>query len=289
MLALTVLTFPQWVTIGGTILSLVVLEGLLSADNALVLAVMVRHLPRDQQRRALRYGIFGAFFFRFVAVLLAARILDYWQFEVIGGLYLLYLAIRHLLFPAHEEHVTPHVGESPAPAVARSFGRGFWGTVIGVELADIAFSIDSILAAVAMAAGMPKAIQAVDLGFFDMKTAVIYIGGILGIITMRYVAGYFILVLEKFPGLAKGAYYLVGWIGLKLIGGGLHHALYRDHKRIAGGWRDQIPEAIGHYLEMPSWFFWSGMALIIVLSLLVGPRRKGTTSAAPPSVDPQVG
>ena len=48
----------------GTVLTLVILEGLLSGDNALVLAVMVRHLPREQQKRALRYGIWGAFGFQ---------------------------------------------------------------------------------------------------------------------------------------------------------------------------------------------------------------------------------
>src|SRR3954470_18440154 len=91
----------------GTVLMLVFLEGLLSADNALVLAVMVRHLPKGQRKRALRYGIWGAFGFRFIAVLLATTILDYWQFEVVGGIYLLYLAISHLVFGEHEQGAGP--------------------------------------------------------------------------------------------------------------------------------------------------------------------------------------
>src|SRR3954449_11926314 len=82
----------------GTVLILVFLEGLLSADNALVLAVMVRHLPREQQKRALRYGIIGAFGFRLIAVLFASTLLRYWIFKVVGGVYLLYLAISHLVF-----------------------------------------------------------------------------------------------------------------------------------------------------------------------------------------------
>src|SRR3954466_9191549 len=76
----------------GTVLMLVFLEGLLSADNALVLAVMVRHLPKGQQKRALRYGIWGAFVFRLIAILLASYLLAFWHFKVVGGLYLLYLA-----------------------------------------------------------------------------------------------------------------------------------------------------------------------------------------------------
>lgn len=263
------LTVAQWGTVLLTIGSLVVLEGLLSADNALVLAVMVRHLPKDQQGRALRYGIFGAFFFRAVAVLLATQILDFWQFEVAGGLYLLWLAFRHLL--SRDVH---DPDEEAAESVKPSRMRGFWGTVIGVELADIAFSIDSILAAVAMADEMPEEVRTVHLGWFDLETAVIYIGGILGIITMRFVAGQFIYVLDRFPGLARGAYFLVGWIGLKLVGSGLAHAFYRDHERIVGGWRDWIPlpEGADHVLEMPTWFFWTGMAAIVISSLLFGPK-----------------
>jgi YkoY family integral membrane protein len=290
------LTLANWVTISGTIIWLVVLEGLLSADNALVLAVMVRHLPKQQQRRALRYGIFGAFFFRAVAILLATQILDFWQFEVVGGLYLLYLAINHLIRP--EEHdADPMSGDrvqsamddsgsetleiqQAAPEVADADakprrGKGFWGTVVGVELADIAFSVDSILAAVAMAEGLPEDIRRVDFGWFDLKDTIVYVGGILGIITMRFVAGKFLNLLERFPGLARGAYYLVGWIGLKLIGSGFHHALFRNGKRVVGGWFGNvpIPDWLGRILEMPSWAFWGGMIAIVVLSVVLGPKR----------------
>src|SRR3954447_15595973 len=82
--------------IGGTVLWLVFLEGLLSADNALVLAMMVRHLPKLEQKRALRYGIWGAFAFRVVAVLMAKILLNFWYLKVVGGLYLLYLAVAHV-------------------------------------------------------------------------------------------------------------------------------------------------------------------------------------------------
>ncbi|MEW4568123.1 TerC family protein [Tautonia sp. JC769] len=296
-----VLTTADWMTLGGTILTLIALEGLLSADNALVLAVMVRHLPREQQKKALRYGIIGAFVFRFIAVLLAAKILDYWQLEVVGGIYLLQLAVRHLISGEDEPHYdepepsalpepasdavsqgteTTVPGEQAAPALhetaapkRRRHRGGFWATVAGVEMADIAFSIDSILAAVAIADGMPERLQEVEFGFFTLKTWVIYIGGVLGIITMRFVAGYFLLLLNRFKGLAVGAYLLVGWIGLKLIGSGFHHALYRGEDRLTGGWKDQVPEWLAHNLEMPSWFFWSGMVLILVLSMVLSPGK----------------
>jgi YkoY family integral membrane protein len=233
-LGITVADLPL---ILGTVLTLVFLEGLLSADNALVLAVMVRHLPKDQQKRALRYGIWGAFVFRLIAILLASKLLDYWHFKVVGGLYLLYLAVAHFLSSVHEEGSTK----------STRFGSGFWGTVVSVELADIAFSIDSILAALAMAESLER------LGE-NWKLGTVYLGGILGIITMRFVAGYFIILLDRFSGLAAGAYILVAWIGLKLIGSGLHD------------YRHDLP------LEMPEWFFWGGMLLILAASLIYKPR-----------------
>ena len=254
-----------------TVGTLVVLEGLLSADNALVLAVMVRHLPKAQQKRALRYGIVGAFAFRLIAVVFAATLLQYWILKVLGGVYLLFMAISHLA------DVEEHAG-----AERRSrFGQGFWGTVVGVELTDIAFSIDSILAAVATAEAVPKRLGGIALFDIpgvgitvDVKLLVIYIGGILGIVAMRFVAGYFLILLDRFQGLAKGAYYLVGWIGLKLVGGGLHDAVHPGFVVGPGNWRESLPSwARGLPLEINTYLFWSVMALIVVLSLAHKPKR----------------
>ena len=238
-----------WTTIVGAVASLVLLEGLLSADNALVLAVMVRHLPKPLQKRALRYGIIGAFLFRLIAVVFASQLLVYWQLKVFGGLYLLYLAIKHFA-----------EGEDDDPEARAKVGAGFWMTVVNVEIADIAFSIDSILAAVAMAESLPPKVGNLivgtlpGLGSVSMKLVIVYIGGILGIIAMRLVAGVFLVVLERFKGLAAGAYVLVAWIGLKLVGSGLHR------------WRSSWPT------DMPEWLFWAGMGAIIVGSLVLSPK-----------------
>jgi len=263
------------------ILTLVFLEGLLSADNALVLAVMVRHLPREQQKRALRYGIFGAFGFRLIAVVFASTLLEYWAFKVVGGLYLLYLAVSHLVFSSGDGDVNK----------SSRFGGGFWGTVIGVEIADIAFSIDSIVAAVAMAEGLPDQIG--DRVVFSVigypvavELLVVYIGGILGIIAMRFVAGYFLILLDKFAGLATGAYYLVAWIGLKLIGSGLHDAL--NPQGNPPSWLARVPTWVLRLpLEMPEWFFWSGMGLIVVASLVYKPKTK-PPAASPPISEAEI-
>ncbi len=269
------LNIAQFGLIAGTILTLVFLEGLLSADNALVLAVMVRHLPREQQKRALRFGIFGAFAFRLIAVLFASKLLEYWAFKVVGGCYLLYLAIAHLVFSD---------GEDEHGKTSR-FGGGFWGTVIGVEVADIAFSIDSIVAAVAMAGGIPaeigRRVVFEAFGFpVTLTLLIVYLGGILGIVAMRFVAGYFLILLDKFAGLATGAYYLVAWIGVKLVGGGLHHALHPPGT--APAWLARVPGwAFGLPLEMNEWVFWGGMGLVVVASFFYKPKSK-PPAASPP-------
>ena len=115
----------DYLVLTTTVAVLVLLEGLLSADNALVLAVMVRHLPKKQQTRALRYGVIGAFVFRLIAVVFASTLLHYWIVKVVGGAYLLWIAGSHLLSGEHDESEQK-----------TRFGNGFWATVIGVELTD---------------------------------------------------------------------------------------------------------------------------------------------------------
>jgi YkoY family integral membrane protein len=229
------------------VLTLVVLEGLLSADNALVLAVMVRHLPQDQQKQALRYGLWGAFGFRLIAVILSAVLMKFWIFKVVGGLYLVYLALAHFL--GAYDSAAGEAAEGGGEPRRGTWRKSFWGTVVSVELADVAFSIDSILAAVGMADSLPA-----HYGD-NWRLAIVYVGGVLGIITMRYVAGSFIVLLDRFGGLAAAAYLLVAWIGLELVVGGLH----------IGGQIDA---------EIPGWLFWSVMLAIAVLGLVL-PTRKG--------------
>ena len=151
-----------------TILLLVALEGLLSADNAMVLAVLVLGLPKDQQKKALRYGIIGAFAFRTVAVLLAVYLIQLEWVKLGGAAYLLYLSYYHFFGG------NPGSADRDVPRAKGAFGLSpFWATVVKVELTDIVFALDSILVAVAM----------------SPKRWVILTGGLLGIIMMRMVIG----------------------------------------------------------------------------------------------------
>ncbi len=176
---------------GLVILTLAALEGILSVDNSLVLAILVRTLPKEQQKKALSYGIIGAFAFRFLALLLAAHLMQFSIFKAVGGLYLLYLAMKHMFFVFKED------ANQVRPATAANF----WRMVLVVELTDIAFSIDSITTAVAMSTNL----------------IVVWAGGILGIIFLRFAASFFIRLLEKLPRLEDLAYQLIFFIGTKLL------------------------------------------------------------------------
>ncbi|HKI18502.1 MAG TPA: hypothetical protein VKA15_11510 [Isosphaeraceae bacterium] len=235
---------------------LVFLEGLLSADNALVLAIMVRHLPKKERRRVLRYGIWGAIGFRFIAVLMSSILLKFWICKIVGGLYLLYLATSHFLWPEDGDAKQTAVESQPATPEPAVVSRSFWKTVTSITMADIAFSIDSILAAVTMAGSFPNRFGQ------NGKLFIVYVGGVLGIITMRFFVGYFVILLERFPGLAEGAYVLVAWIGVKLFASGIHDALVAS----------KIDDEVVKWFHIPESLFWSVMLLIAVISLLVRPR-----------------
>jgi YkoY family integral membrane protein len=118
-----------------TIALLVALEGLLSADNAMVLAVLVLGLPRAEQQKALRYGILGAFAFRAAATAGAAYMIQLLWVRLLGGLYLLYLPYQHFF-----GHTDASNRRQPTPARAWMGLPAFWATVVRVELTDIVFA-----------------------------------------------------------------------------------------------------------------------------------------------------
>jgi YkoY family integral membrane protein len=179
-----------------TIALLVILEALLSADNALVLAILVLGLPRRQQQKALRYGILGAFFFRILAILLAVHLIQVGFVKLIGAAYLLWLVYSHFFGrPEGEDR------RAIRPATAWMGLSPFWATVAKVELTDIVFAVDSILVAVAM----------------SPKTWVIITGGILGIVAMRLVIGQLLRVVRRYPALVDAAFIIIAWVAVKLL------------------------------------------------------------------------
>lgn len=175
---------------------LVLLEGLLSADNALVLAMMILGLPRPDQKKALRYGLGGAFAMRIAATLLAVYLIRIAWVKLAGGAYLLYLAYSHFFRSGGTDDrrrlrpARPWLGLS-----------ALWATVVKVELVNLAFSIDSILVAVAM----------------SRKIWVVLSGGLLGILAIRVVVGQLLAIVRRYPALVDGAFLIIAWVGIKLL------------------------------------------------------------------------
>jgi YkoY family integral membrane protein len=196
---------------GWVLLILVGLEGLLAADNALVLAIMVKDLSEEKRKKALFYGLAGAFVFRFASLFAISFLVDVWQVQAIGALYLLFMAGNHIF-----RKVVKGKSEQPLNQEASKKNSGFWTTVFKVELADMAFAVDSILAAVAMAVVLPDTPLPNIGGLDGGKFLVIFAGGIIGLVIMRFAANQFVKLLERRPGLEIAAFAIVGWVGVKL-------------------------------------------------------------------------
>jgi YkoY family integral membrane protein len=275
---------------------LVVLEGVLSIDNALVLGLLAKRLPKHQQRRGLTYGLVGAFAFRLVAIAAAVWLMTWWFVKLIGGGYLVYIAVKHLFFEGGDEAGASGAGATDSADVATQAVDSatsletvvgvpdcgmpgapptacakFWPTVVVIELTDIAFAIDSILAAIALVGSPPS-----DAHGLHPKFWVIVTGGMLGVILMRVAAILFIKMLERFPRFETAAYLLVALIGVKLL---------------VDWWFNKPPPGFPptevyrgpvdfHSPAHPAfWVFWGGMLVCFCVGF-IPPRKRATAGAA---------
>lgn len=180
--------------------NLVIIESLLSVDNAAVLATMVGDLPKEQRPRALRYGIIGAYVFRGLCILFASFLIEFWYLKPLGGLYLLYLVYGHFSPKGGAEE---EVNKEKSWFYRNTLGLigPFWATVALIELMDLAFSIDNVFAVVA----------------FTDNLILICLGVFIGILAMRLVAQAFVLLMARYPFLETAAFLVIGILGLKLL------------------------------------------------------------------------
>jgi tellurite resistance protein TerC len=198
------------------VLQLIFLEGILSIDNAAVIGALVSPLPDDQhvvwpkplerigewlhpvlgnQRlAALRVGLLGAYVGRGMMLFLTSFLINNSWIKLVGAAYLVHLAFNNLKDMAgggrtEEEEIRPIKPQS------------FWATVLTVEIMDLIFSIDNVVAAVAL----------------SNKIWVVMVGVGIGIVTMRFAAGIFSYAVTREPILKQAAYILVLNIGIELI------------------------------------------------------------------------
>lgn len=224
---------------GWILLVLIVLEGLLSADNALVLAVMAKHLPEEQQKKALNIGLSLAFVFRIGAIFIISILFHVWWIQAIGAAYLMFICIKHLVKKDEEEKVVKD--------------KSFKATVMQIGLADIAFAVDSILAAVALVIALPDTPLGEIGGMDGAQFIVIVLGALAGLIVIKFAATFFIRILRERPSLETAAMLIVGWVGVKLL---MHTLAHEDIHLISH-----------EFVEGPIWstIFWG-----VMLSLAVG-------------------
>jgi YkoY family integral membrane protein len=205
----------SWHDIIFPIITLIVMEGLLSVDNALVLSMMANKLKDPKQRaKAMYYGMMGAVVFRAIFILLGVWLVKLWFIKVIGALYLFKIAIDHFRSQASEGgDEAETVGKFQQTFMHRLLGKfgikltPFVSVIISIEMMDLAFSADSILAALA-----------ISNSFWVLLT-----GGILGIAMMRGVAGIFIKLINKVPEMEHTAFILIFIIATKMGMGTIHN------------------------------------------------------------------
>jgi YkoY family integral membrane protein len=183
--------------------NLIIIESLLSVDNAAVLATMVMDLPEKERDKALKYGIWGAYFFRGLAMIFAAVLIKIWWLKPLGGLYLLYLVYdwyKSKQTTSEEDDTIDKKSNWLYKATVGSLGT-FWATVCLVELMDMAFSIDNVFAAVA----------------FTPNIILVCIGVFIGILAMRFIAQWFVKLMSKYAFLETAAFIVIGILGIKLL------------------------------------------------------------------------
>jgi YkoY family integral membrane protein len=185
------------------VLNLIVIESLLSVDNAAVLATMVMDLPASQRSSALKYGILGAYLFRGICLFLATTLVKVWWLKPFGGFYLLYLVWKWWKVGRKGQATSENGYDKHDNRLYRSASGSigaFWATVVLIEVMDLAFSIDNVFAAVA----------------FTDNIILICFGVFIGILAMRFVAQGFVRLMERYTFLNTCAFIVIGILGLKL-------------------------------------------------------------------------
>ncbi|WP_110486376.1 DUF475 domain-containing protein [Candidatus Karelsulcia muelleri] len=185
------------------LINIVLIEALLSIDNATILTTLVKNINKKDRKKALNYGIFGAYFFRIISLIFAAVIINMWWLKLIGGLYLIYLGINHFLKTQKEEKNFFKINFN--------FFSKIWVTILYVELIDFIFSIDNILAGIS----------------YSNNPLLIFLGVFISLFLLRISTVKLLKLTEKYSSLEDSAFFIIILLGLKLIIS-LYEKIYQD-------------------------------------------------------------
>ncbi|XMD34665.1 MAG: DUF475 domain-containing protein [Candidatus Karelsulcia muelleri] len=183
------------------LINIVLIEALLSIDNATILTTLVKNINKKDRKKALNYGIFGAYFFRIISFIFAAVIINMWWLKLIGGFYLIDLGINHFLKTQKEEKNFFKI----------NFFSKIWVTILYVELIDFLFSIDNILAGIS----------------YSNNPLLIFLGVFISLFLLRISTVKLLKLTEKYSSLEDSAFFLIILLGLKLIIS-LYEKIYQD-------------------------------------------------------------
>ncbi|WP_110480326.1 DUF475 domain-containing protein [Candidatus Karelsulcia muelleri] len=183
------------------LINIVLIEALLSIDNATILTTLVKNINKKDRKKALNYGILGAYFFRIISLIFAAVIINMWWLKLIGGFYLIDLGINHFLKTQKEEKNFFKI----------HFFSKIWGTILYVELIDFLFSIDNILAGIS----------------YSNNPLLIFLGVFISLFLLRISTVKLLKLTEKYSSLEDSAFFIIILLGLKLIIS-LYEKIYQD-------------------------------------------------------------
>jgi integral membrane protein, YkoY family len=172
--------------------NLFLIESILSIDNAAMLATMILNLKEENRKKAIKYGIIGAYFFRGLCLLFASILIKIWWLKPLGGIYLIGVGLN--FFFGKKNHISNNLKNEQTQVC-------FWKVIFMIEMMDLAFSIDNIFASVAL----------------SNNFILIFLGVCIGISSMRLIAQFFVQLMDKFPELKHSAFFVIIILGIKLI------------------------------------------------------------------------
>ena len=174
---------------------LIILELLLSADNAIALASLTKSLDSPALRsKALNIGITISLLFRIFLILLSNILLKFIIIRIFAGLYLIYLFISNVFFSGDSDI-------EDSENIDANKNLKFLKIVALLSFTDFAFSIDSITTAVAI----------------SDQYILIILGAIIGVLALRFTSGIFLKLLEIFLRLETAGYIAILIVGIKLL------------------------------------------------------------------------
>ncbi len=170
--------------------NLFLIESILSIDNAAILASIILNIQKKDRKKAIKYGIIGAYFFRCLCLLFASILIKIWWLKPLGGIYLIFVGLKHFFIKKNIFHFFNEKKQ-----------YSFWRVIFMIEIMDLAFSIDNIFASVALSENF----------------ILIFLGVCIGIFSMRLIAQFFVQLMDKIPELKHSSFIVIIILGIKLI------------------------------------------------------------------------